>query len=65
MTEKKNEDSGLVDRFKQGDAFAFEEIVLRYQDRIYNVCRSILDDQHDAETERFQGTNLNSNRLNK
>ena len=49
MAKKKDEDSGIVGRFKQGDAFVFEEIVLRYQDRIYNVCRSILDDQHDAE----------------
>ena len=65
MAEKRGDDSELVGKFKQGDISAFEEIVLRYQDRIYNVCRSILDDQHDAETERFQGTNLNSNRLNK
>ncbi|MDA8085933.1 MAG: sigma-70 family RNA polymerase sigma factor, partial [Nitrospiraceae bacterium] len=39
----------LVGKFKQGDISAFEEIVLRYQDRIYNVCRGILADPHDAE----------------
>ncbi len=49
MAEKREEDSGLVGRFKQGDVFVFEEIVLRYQDRIYNVCRGILADPHDAE----------------
>ena len=49
MAEKKDEDSWLVSRFKQGDAFAFDEIVLRYQDRIYNVCRGMLGNSHDAE----------------
>ena len=49
MAKKNDEDSGLVGRFKQGDSFAFEEIVLEYQDMIYNVCCGILGNPHDAE----------------
>ena len=43
------EDFELIGRFKRGDTAAFEEIVLKYQDRIYNVCRGMLANPHDAE----------------
>lgn len=43
------EDLKLIDRFKIGDASAFEELVLKYQDRIYNLCRHMLGNAHDAE----------------
>jgi RNA polymerase sigma-70 factor (ECF subfamily) len=39
----------LIDRFKSGDTSAFGEIVLKYQDRIYNLCRHMLGNVHDAE----------------
>jgi RNA polymerase sigma-70 factor (ECF subfamily) len=38
-----------IDRFKQGDASAFGEIVLKYQDKIYSLCRHMLGNAHDAE----------------
>jgi len=39
----------LIKNFQQGDTSAFGEIVLRYQDRIYNLCRHMLGNAHDAE----------------
>ncbi len=39
----------LINRFKDGDTSAFEEIVLEYQDKIYNLCRHMLQNAHDAE----------------
>ncbi len=40
---------GLLQRAQAGDDSAFEEIVLRHQDAVYNLCRRILGDPHDAE----------------
>lgn len=42
-------DLALITRFRNGDQSAFEEIVLASQDRIYNVCRRMLGNAHDAE----------------
>ena len=42
-------ESDLIERFKKGDPSAFEAIVLRYQDRIYNLCRYMLQDPRDAQ----------------
>lgn len=42
-------DADLIDRFKKGDTSAFGEIVIKYQDRIYNLCRHMLGRAHDAE----------------
>lgn len=39
----------LVNRFKAGDSSAFEELVRAYQDRIFNLCRYVLGNDHDAE----------------
>lgn len=39
----------LLQRAQAGDDSAFEEIVLRHQDAIYNLCRRILGNPHDAE----------------
>jgi RNA polymerase sigma-70 factor (ECF subfamily) len=44
-----SEDLSIIDRFKAGDSTAFEELVLKYQDRIYNLCRHMLGNAHDAE----------------
>jgi RNA polymerase sigma-70 factor (ECF subfamily) len=42
-------DSELIARFKKGDPSAFEAVVLRYQDRIYNLCRYMLRDPRDVQ----------------
>ena len=44
-----NEDLELLNSFKSGDKSAFEAIILNYQDRIYNLCRHMLSNAHDAE----------------
>ena len=46
---KWEEDSRLIERFKEGDPAAFGDIVLIYQDKIYNLCRYMLGNAHDAE----------------
>ena len=43
------DDSTLLDRFKNGDQYAIEELVLKYQDKIYNLCRHMLQDPSNAE----------------
>ena len=45
----KKDDLNLINRFKDGDASAFDEIIFKYQDKIYNLCRHILGNSHDAE----------------
>lgn len=42
-------DSDLVNAFKKGDYPAFEKIVLKYQDRVYNLCYRFLGDKQEAE----------------
>ena len=42
-------DSDLVYAFKKGDYSAFEKIVLKYQDRVYNLCYRFLGDKQEAE----------------
>jgi RNA polymerase sigma-70 factor (ECF subfamily) len=44
-----SDESTIIDRFKKGDKAAFEELVLKYQDRIYNLCRHMLGNAHDAQ----------------
>jgi RNA polymerase sigma-70 factor (ECF subfamily) len=39
----------LVDRFKEGDTSAFDEMVSRYWDRIYAVVHQLLRNREDAE----------------
>jgi RNA polymerase sigma-70 factor, ECF subfamily len=39
----------LVDRFKNGDQSAFNEMVARYWDRIYSMVHHLLRNQQDAE----------------
>ncbi len=43
------DDLPLINRFKDGDSTAFGELVLKYQDRIYNLCRNMLGNTHEAE----------------
>jgi RNA polymerase sigma-70 factor, ECF subfamily len=42
------DDRELLTRCKGGDRAAFEQLVLKYQDRIYNLCRHMLQDADDA-----------------
>jgi RNA polymerase sigma-70 factor (ECF subfamily) len=42
-------ESDLIERFKKGDPSAFEAVVLRHQDQIYNLCRYMLQDARDAQ----------------
>ena len=46
---EKNDDLQILKRFNNGDISAFEELVLKYQDRIYNLCRNMLGNTHDVE----------------
>jgi RNA polymerase sigma-70 factor, ECF subfamily len=43
------DDRDLIRRFKAGDPSGFEGLVRRYRDRVYNLCRYILNDTHDAQ----------------
>lgn len=42
-------DSRLIENFKKGDTSAFGVLVQNYQDRIYTLCRYMLENQDDAE----------------
>ena len=42
-------DTKLMLEFAEGDKSAFEKLVLKYRDRIYNLCRHMLNNAHDAE----------------
>ena len=44
-----SDELSIIDRFKKGEEAAFEELVLKYQDRIYNLCRHMLGNTSDAE----------------
>ena len=41
-------DAGLVDQCRKGDSSAFDEIVRRYKDRVYNVVYRFLGNREDA-----------------
>ena len=42
-------DLDLIQKFKNDDPSVFGELVLKYQDRIYNLCRYMLGNVQDAE----------------
>jgi len=43
------DDIALVDRARNGDSEAFEQLVSRYQRKIYRLARHITDSEEDAE----------------
>jgi RNA polymerase sigma-70 factor (ECF subfamily) len=43
------EDIDFITRFKDGDVSGFEELVRKYQDKVYNLCRYMIQDTHDAQ----------------
>ncbi len=44
-----SDDLDLIRRFKGGDRPAFEELLRKYQDRIFNLCRYMLQDAEEAQ----------------
>lgn len=44
-----DEDGELIARVKRGDYSAFEKLVRKYQNRVYNHCFKFLSNQEDAE----------------
>ena len=46
--EQKN-DIELIEAAKSGDTYAFETIVFRYHQRLYQTALAILNSHHDAE----------------
>jgi len=45
---RKHSDSGLVDECRRGDSAAFDELIRRYKDRIYNVVYRFLGNHEDT-----------------
>ncbi len=39
----------LIEKFKKGDESVFDRLVLKYQDKLYNLCRHMLGNADDAE----------------
>jgi RNA polymerase sigma-70 factor (ECF subfamily) len=48
-TRRQMDDFGNIEDFKKGNASAFESLLLKYKDRIYTLCRYLLEDPHDAD----------------
>jgi RNA polymerase sigma-70 factor, ECF subfamily len=44
-----SDDRDLIGRSKKGDPSAFEALVRKYQDRVYNLCRYMLKNPEDAQ----------------
>ncbi len=44
-----SDDKDLIVRSQRGDHSAFEQLVLKYQDRIYNLCRHMIQDSDDTQ----------------
>lgn len=42
------EDQQLIEQFLQGDADAFDQLVLRYQDRLFNTLLRMFNSEQDA-----------------
>ena len=49
LTVQTTDDHNLIDSFKKGNTSAFSDIVLKYQDKIYNLCHHMLGNAYDAE----------------
>lgn len=49
MNEKKVSDSVLIERFRKGSIEAFEEIVARYESKVFNLAMRFTRNQEDAE----------------
>ena len=47
-TAQSKEDNKLVERFQDGEVEAFDELVIRYQDKIYRLAYSFVHNREDA-----------------
>jgi RNA polymerase sigma-70 factor (ECF subfamily) len=47
--ESEDQDSGLIERFLKGDEGGFNQLVMAYQDRVFNLCYRFLGEQGEAE----------------
>ena len=47
--ETMNEDQELIERFKNGDEFAFDQLVRKYTSRAYGIAYGILGSREDAQ----------------
>ncbi|QDU79542.1 ECF RNA polymerase sigma-E factor [Polystyrenella longa] len=43
------EDQQLIEQFLQGDADAFDQLILRYQDRLFNTLLRMFNSEQDAQ----------------
>jgi RNA polymerase sigma-70 factor (ECF subfamily) len=43
------DDYALIKAFQNGESAAFDALVLRYKDRVFNLCIRFLGDYHEAE----------------
>lgn len=43
------EDTALVKDFQAGNKAAFDKLVLKYQDKIFNLCYRFMGEDHDAD----------------
>jgi len=43
-----DEDTLLIERFQKGDSSAFEELVIKYQSKIFNTAYRMLSSHEDA-----------------
>lgn len=47
-TEASDSDAALVERVRSGEAAAFDELVVKYQDRVFNTCYRMCGNHADA-----------------
>jgi len=43
------DDFGNIEDFRKGNPSAFEALLLKYKDRIYTLCRYLLENPQDAD----------------
>ncbi|MBW1972090.1 MAG: sigma-70 family RNA polymerase sigma factor [Deltaproteobacteria bacterium] len=48
INDKEDEDIKLIDQFLSGKEVGFNRLVLKYQNRIYNLCMRMLNNEDDA-----------------
>jgi len=58
-TSSRDDDAALVGRARLGDATAFDQLYLRYRDRVYALCSSLCAD-HDEARDLLQETFVNA-----
>jgi RNA polymerase sigma-70 factor, ECF subfamily len=49
QTLKELDDLGIIEQLKKGNTSAFESLLLKYKDRIYTLCRYLLENPQDAD----------------